>query len=353
MITSSGGMPWSPAAETILFATSTRRSGSIGISSSFARPITAAPCLATSGRIASSRSSSPVTELTSALPSKAESPASRASITEESMQSGRSQSPCTRGTACAIRSTSSASGSPTLTSSMSAPPATCCATSVSSCERSPACSCAWKAFRPVGLIRSPITQNGCSGPIATVLDGDWTTVSTRLPFRAWWYAEPLAQPGDAGLSAEADEVEPGDSRQRAGVLGELDRDREALRLRVGRAFAALDQRRRHLDSRHVLVDVAERCGRSCEADRGEECALVAEPLLDGLGEERLQLLRPEGHLELEEARAGAHLLQRAIDAVVVRRRARVLDRAEEELRRRIDLAAREVRAPRHGAAQGE
>ena len=31
--------------------------------------ITAAPCLATSGRIASSRSSSPVTEFTSALPS--------------------------------------------------------------------------------------------------------------------------------------------------------------------------------------------------------------------------------------------------------------------------------------------
>ena len=42
--------------------------GSIGISSSFASPITAAPCFATIGRIASSRSSSPVTELTSALP---------------------------------------------------------------------------------------------------------------------------------------------------------------------------------------------------------------------------------------------------------------------------------------------
>src|SRR5256885_4897626 len=67
MITSSGGMPWSPAAETIFFAISTRRSGSIGISSSFASPITEAPCFATSGRIASSRSSSPVTELTSAL----------------------------------------------------------------------------------------------------------------------------------------------------------------------------------------------------------------------------------------------------------------------------------------------
>ena len=67
--TSCGGMPWSPATETILRATSSRRSGSIGISSSLARPITAAPWRATIGRIRFSRSSSPVTELTSALPS--------------------------------------------------------------------------------------------------------------------------------------------------------------------------------------------------------------------------------------------------------------------------------------------
>ena len=44
------------------------------MSSAFASPITAAPCLATIGRIASSRSSSPVTELTSALPSYAARP---------------------------------------------------------------------------------------------------------------------------------------------------------------------------------------------------------------------------------------------------------------------------------------
>src|SRR5262245_6450770 len=171
------------------------------------------------------------------------------------MQSGRSQRPWTSGIAWPIRSTSSASGSPTFTSSRSAPPATCCATSVSSCERSPACSCAWNAFRPVGLMRSPITQNGCSGPMATVLDGDWTIVSTRLPFCSWRYAEPLAEPGDTGLAAEADQVEACHSGQRAGVLCELDRDLEALRLRVGCALAALDERRRHLDARHVRVDV--------------------------------------------------------------------------------------------------
>src|ERR1700756_5663552 len=105
--------------------------------------------------------------------------------------------------------------------------------STSTCERSPAWSCAWNAFRPVGLIRSPITQNGCSGPMTTVLDGDWTTVSTRLSFHSRWNPEPLAEPGDACLAAEADQVEACDSRQRPRVLGELDRELEARHLRVG------------------------------------------------------------------------------------------------------------------------
>ena len=70
MITSSIGIPWSPAAETILRAISSRCCGVSGMPvSSLASPITAAPCFATSGRISSSRSSSPVTEFTSALPS--------------------------------------------------------------------------------------------------------------------------------------------------------------------------------------------------------------------------------------------------------------------------------------------
>src|SRR3954451_16311618 len=251
------------------------------MSSAFARPMTAAPYFATIGRIASSRSSSPVTEFTSALPLYSLSPASSASMTDESMQSGSSVSPCSMGTALRISSTSSASGSPTLTSSMSAPPATCCSTSVSIWERSPACNWAWNVLRPVGLIRSPITQNGCSGPMTTVLDGDWTTVSTRLPFRTSWYAEPLAEPGDAGLAAEADQVKAGDSRQRPRLLGELDCDREALRLGVRRVLAALDQLLRHLDARHVLVHEAQRRGRASQADGGKEGALLVQPFRDG------------------------------------------------------------------------
>jgi len=46
-----------------------------------------------------------------------------------------------------------------------APPATCCATSVSTRDRSPARSSSWNALRPVGLIRSPMMQNGWPGPI--------------------------------------------------------------------------------------------------------------------------------------------------------------------------------------------
>ena len=67
---SSSGRPCRPVAtSTILRTSSRRRCGSSGISfSSFGSAITAAPCRLTSGRMASSRSSSAVTELTSALP---------------------------------------------------------------------------------------------------------------------------------------------------------------------------------------------------------------------------------------------------------------------------------------------
>ena len=70
MITSSCCMPWSAARSTIRRASASRSSGTIEIPvSSFAMPMTAAPCFLTSGRIRSMRSSSAVTELTSALPS--------------------------------------------------------------------------------------------------------------------------------------------------------------------------------------------------------------------------------------------------------------------------------------------
>src|SRR5437763_6532012 len=258
------------------------------------------------------------------------------------MQSGRSVSPCTSGIAWAINPTSSASGSPTFTSSMSAPPSTCCAASVSSCERSPACSCAWKAFRPVGLIRSPMTQNGCSGPMTTVLDRDWTTVSTQLPFVAGRNPEVAAEACDAGLLGKADRVQAGDARQRARMLGELARDVEARSLGVGGELAALDRLARDRDARHVLVHVPQRRRRAHQADRRDERAAVREPLLDRLAHERGEPLGLEADLELEEARARGDFLQRAVDAVVVGRRAGVLDRADEELRRRLELTAGEV-----------
>src|SRR6266508_3147038 len=144
---------------------------------------------------------------------------------------------------------------------MSAPPSTCCGTSVSSCERSPAWSWAWNAFRPVGLIRSPITQNGWSGPMTTVLDRDWTTVSTHLPFFSCRYSEPRAESGDAGLAAEADQVQPGNAREGARVLGELTGELEALGLRVGSALATFDRLHRHRDPGNLLVDEAQRADR--------------------------------------------------------------------------------------------
>ena len=103
-------------------------------------------------------------------------------------------------------------------------------------ERSPFCSSAWNFLRPVGLMRSPITQNGRSGPITTVLDDDSRTVSTQFPFCAGWDAEAAAQACDAGLLAKADQVQPAHARDAARRVGELAADLEALRLGIGGAL---------------------------------------------------------------------------------------------------------------------
>src|SRR5450755_4192004 len=100
---------------------------------------------------------------------------------EESRQSGRSVRLWISRTALVMSSASSASGAPMLTSSIIAPPAICCATSVSILDRSPRRSCSEKILRPVGLIRSPITQNGLSPPIRSSLVTEERTVSIVLP----------------------------------------------------------------------------------------------------------------------------------------------------------------------------
>ena len=65
-----------------------------------------------------------------------------------------------------------------------------------------------------------------------------------------------------------------------------------------------------------------------------------------LGAERLEMGGLVADLQLQEARAGARLLERALGAVGERRRAGVLDGADVEVGRRLDLAAGEVLAAR-------
>src|ERR1700757_558435 len=99
-------------------------------------------------------------------------------VMEESMTSGRSVSSWISGMTWRISAASSASGAPMFTSSSMAPPATCSLTSISTRDRSPARSCCWKIFRPVGLIRSPMIANGSSSPIRTVLVAEDRMVCT-------------------------------------------------------------------------------------------------------------------------------------------------------------------------------
>src|SRR3954468_24226652 len=246
--------------------------------------MTAAPCLATSGRISSSRSSSPVTEFTSALPSYTASPASSASTTEESMQIGRAVAFWTTCSMFWSSSASSTSGIPALTSSMSAPAAVWAMASALTVDRSPPRSSSAKTLRPVGLMRSPMMQKGWSGPIVTVLDRECRTVSMRLvPFGSGLDAQSLTELGDAGVLAERDEVQARDAGQRAGVVGQLAGDLEALALLVGGRLGARDQLLRHLDARDLLVDELQREGASHDQDRGDHGAARGEAGGGGLG----------------------------------------------------------------------
>src|SRR5947209_4085905 len=110
---------------------------------------------------------------------------------------------------------------PALTSSMSAPACTCASASTVTVENSPPRSSSAKALRPVGLIRSPMMQNGPSALIVTVLDGERSTVSIDVSFCSRGDAEARAQLRDPGVLAKRDEVQAGDAGQRHGVAGQL------------------------------------------------------------------------------------------------------------------------------------
>src|SRR3954469_6292573 len=175
------------------------------------------------------------------------------------MQIGRSDASWTVVSICCSNSASSTSGMPALTSSMSAPASVWAIASAVTVDRSSLRSCSANALRPVGLMRSPMMQKGCSGPIVTVLDRDCRTVSIRLvPFGSGLDAQSLTELGDPGVLAERDEVQARDAGERAGVVGQLAGDLEALALLVGGRLGAHDQLLRHLDARDLLVDELQR-----------------------------------------------------------------------------------------------
>src|SRR5215218_997520 len=101
-------------------------------------------------------------------------------MTEESMQIGASVVSWTSLSIFDSSSASSTSGMPALTSSTSAPASICALVSTVTVVRSPPRSSSANRLRPVGLIRSPMMQNGCSRPITTVFDRPCRTVSMLL-----------------------------------------------------------------------------------------------------------------------------------------------------------------------------
>src|SRR6476659_277323 len=235
---------------------------------------------------------------------------------------------------------------PALTSSMSAPMAICASASSITRSRLPSRNSCAKALRPVGLMRSPMMQNGLSIAIVTVLDRDCRTVSTRVSLLGCGDAEPLAQAPDRVVLAERDEMQAAHARLCEGVASLFDSELEGFFARVGRVLDALDRGGRDRDARHVGVHELERASACDQADRGQERRVLKQPDARPFGAERLELLGLVTDLQLQEASARARLLEGALRAVGERRSARVLDGADEEVRGGLELAAREVLAAR-------
>src|SRR5512133_1227224 len=226
-------------------------------------------------------------------------------MTDESMQIGASVAPATVRSMSLSSSDSSTSGMPALTSSMSAPAVSWATASTATVDRSPPRSSSANVLRPVGLIRSPMTQNGWSWPMTTVLDRDDRVVCMRerlLPFEARLEAEVCAELGDPRVLAERDEVKAGHPGQRERVGGQLEGELEAGVLLVGGRLDTLDDGRRNPDAGDLLVDEAQRAGRAQDRDRRDQRRPIGEPDRLGLRHEALEQIGLVADLQLEEAR---------------------------------------------------
>ena len=191
------------------------------------------------------------------------------------MQIGTSTASWTVRSIALSSSGSSTSGIPALMSSMSAPASTCASASTVTVERSPPRSSSANILRPVGLIRSPMTQNGCPAPIVTLLRPRPKHCIHGSLFLVWWDPQPRAQLRDAGVLAERDEVQAGDAGLRERVGGQLVGDARSTRPRRRRpARRGRTVGRRDVDPR-ARWSPRTACRRRCAGCRSRESARCA------------------------------------------------------------------------------
>src|SRR6185437_9229739 len=168
------------------------------------------------------------------------------------------------------------SGIPALTSSIVAPACAWASASAVTVERSPLRSSSANTLRPVGLMRSPMMQKGCSAPIVTLPERDRSTVSIGLSFDSWGDSEATAELGDARVPAEGDEVQAGHARLGQRVRGQLVGDVKALVLGIGRLLDPAHGLGRDVEAGHVVGDEAHAADAAQDADRRDQRDPLAE-----------------------------------------------------------------------------
>ena len=247
---------------------------------------------------------------------------------------------------------------------MWAPASTWASVSLSTVEKSPAAISAASFFRPVGLIRSPMMQNGRSKPMTTVLVAELITVSvmflfprcgrrTRAPAAPLQDARCLDDLRHELFLPVGHDVDAMHALDLADLLDQLDAQALAFGfLLLGRAglLDPLDHRVGDVHPRHGRAHPARRLGRGQGADAHQDEALLVQPLLAHPLHEPPQQRHVVAVLGLHELGPGRDLLGEMDRPVVERRHERVDRGADEHLRRRGDLAAGEESAfVAHGA----
>ena len=196
-------------------------------------------------------------------------------------------------------------------------------------------------------------QNGCSGPMTTVLDRDWMTVSTRLPLSLVGIPsrrQSAAMPASLRKLIRCRPATPGSAS--ACSASSQATSKAASCWSAARSTRAIVAAGTEIPGTFSSMKRSAEALRTITTDGSSDTCSVSFARTASATNRSTRSGSKQSCSWRKRAPARAFFHARST-RLLERRRARVLDRAEEEVRRRIDRAAGEVAALRDPAGRRE